>query len=94
MLSTPPVSPPIVTAVALRLIGENIESAVSVTALSASDYWAVLEKLSVMGFSGGIAYDAFILRTAVKTRAERILTFTVRDFRRLANGKGIEVTAP
>jgi predicted nucleic acid-binding protein len=94
VLSTLPVSPRILPAVALRLIRENIESAASVIALSASDYWSVLKGLGKIGFSGGIVYDALILRAALKARADQLVTFNVKDFRRLSADTDITITAP
>lgn len=94
VLSTLPVSPRISPAVALRLIRENLESAATVIALSASDYWSVLKGLGEIGFSGGIVYDALILRAALKARADQLLTFNVKDFRRLSTDTDITITVP
>lgn len=94
VLTAIPVRPRISPAMALRLIRETVEPAAAAVALSSADYSAVLRNLGNLGFSGGIVYDALILKAAVKARADRILTFNISDFRRLAADVQITITAP
>lgn len=94
VLTTLPVSPRISPAMALRLIRENVESAATAITLTAADYSSVLRGLGELGLSGGIVYDALILKAAQKARADRLLTFNVSDFRRLTTDKQITIAAP
>jgi len=64
VLTTLPVSPRIIPVLAWRLIHESIEPISSVTALSASDYFSTLKRMSDLGVSGAIFYDALILKAA------------------------------
>lgn len=94
VLTTLSVSPRISPAMAMRLIKENVESVAKVIALSSADYSAVLRGLGDLGLSGGIVYDALILRAALKAHADRLLTFNLSDFRRLTTDNEITIAAP
>ena len=94
VLTTLPVSPRITPDAAWRLIQENILNNAEISALSASDYKTVIRKLREGGFSGGIVYDALICSSAIKARAETLLTLNVADFRRLLIAGDLSVVEP
>lgn len=55
--------------------------------------WSFLEGLAARSVSGGTTYDAWILATARKARAGRLLTLNPRHFERLAEGE-VEILEP
>lgn len=83
VLTTLPVSPRITPGLAWRLIHESIEPVSSVASLSASDYLSTIKRMSDLGAPGAIIYDALILKAAQKSRVDRVLTFNVKDFKRI-----------
>lgn len=87
VLTTLPVKPRISPNVSWRLLHENIESVAKTVSLSSLEYKAVIKRASELGLSGGIIYDALIAKVAEKSKAERILTFNLRHFRRVWEGK-------
>lgn len=91
VLTTLPLSPRITPEQAHRLVRHNVSSYMDVIALDGSDYDAVLERLTALGLSGGIVYDALHLRAAEKAGADRLLTFNRRDFLRFAAATRVEV---
>lgn len=94
VLTTLPVSPRISPDMAWRLIHENIEKTASVVALGAKDYAEALHQLKDNGFSGGIVYDALILKAALKSGAESLLTLNASDFRRFRFGNELAIIEP
>lgn len=85
VLTRLPTSPRIAPSMAFFLIEKNIKKFAKIVALSSDEYFKTLKHLVDLGLTGGIVYDAILLRTAVKAKAEKILTFNVKDFRRLAS---------
>jgi predicted nucleic acid-binding protein len=83
MLTTLPLRPRITPLTAWRLIQESVLSAATIVALSASDYTAVVKRISELGLSGGVVYDALAARAAQKSSARRFLTFNSSDFERV-----------
>ncbi len=94
VLTTLPVSPRITPDTAWSLIQENILNNAEISALSASDYKAVIRKLKEGGFSGGIVYDALICSSAAKAHAETLLTLNATDFKRLLITENLSVVEP
>lgn len=94
VLTTLPVSPRITPDAAWRLMQENIFDAVEISALTASDYKAVIKKLKESGFSGGIVYDALLCASALKAHAEALLTLNGADFKRLLSTEALSIVEP
>ncbi len=67
---------------ALRFI-ETLEQRLTLTPLDVSDYRAALERAAAADMSGGIIYDALLIQSAIKARAEIIYTWNTSHFRRL-----------
>lgn len=83
ILSALPARPRLSPADAWRLVQENVAAAARLIALSPADYSKTIKRASEMGLSGGIIYDALIVRAAEKADAERLLTLNEADFRRV-----------
>jgi predicted nucleic acid-binding protein len=81
VLSAFPIKPRISPATVQRMIQENVGALATLVSLSGSDYLATLEKVSALGLSGGIVYDALIARAAQTSNAERLLTLNQKHFR-------------
>lgn len=92
VLTTLPVTPRITPEQAHKLIRHTIVSRLEVVALDGEDYETVIERLTELGLTGGVVYDALHLRAAEKVGAERLVTFNRRDFDRLAAGTSVELT--
>jgi len=66
----------------------------SVVGLGASDYLTVIRNAANAGIAGGAIYDLLLLAAAEKSEAERIYTFNVQEFRRLAPQLAGRIMAP
>lgn len=64
VLTTLPVSPRIAPDIAKRLINKNIEATAKIISLSSHDYIRIIENLADSGLSGGVIYDALIVKAA------------------------------
>ncbi len=62
--------------------------------LASDEYQSVLHKAAQRGWRGGAIYDALLLQCAVKTQPDRIYTFNVRDFKRLAPELADRICSP
>jgi predicted nucleic acid-binding protein len=69
---------------AFALIEGNFIDVGRLIALDGGSYRSVLRNLAQDGIAGGRAYDAVIVRCAVKAKATVLLTFNTRDFAPLA----------
>jgi len=94
VLTSLPVTPKISPGTAARLIREDVETPAQVVSLSASDYGMVIRRLSDLGLSGGIIYDALIARAAQKAKADRLLTANPEDFKRVWPEGASVITIP
>lgn len=83
-LTRMPVLPRIHPIEAKRIIRENILEHFSAVPLIADDYLEALNVVSGAGWSGAKIYDALILRSAEKSKAQRIYTFNLKDFKEMA----------
>jgi len=83
VLTTLPLIPRISPTAARRLIHDNVETTARIVSLSAQDYISVIKNLSDSGLSGGIIYDALIVRAAQKEDVKKILTLNTDDFKRV-----------
>ena len=83
VLTTLPVVPRISPGLAWRLIREDVERTVMVVALSAADYRITIRRVVELGLTGGVLYDALLVRVAQKARVQRLLTFNLEDFKRV-----------
>jgi predicted nucleic acid-binding protein len=79
-----PLSPMIHPTEAHRYIAESIVRHCEIVSLNGDDYLAMLESAARADLRGGIVYDALQLHCAEKARCDRIYTFNLTDFLRLA----------
>ena len=94
VLSTLPVRPRISPGIAWYLIHENIESTAKIITLTPSEYSRTIKALSDKGLSGGIIYDALIAKSALKAKADRLLTLNKKDFEKIMHGNDIILHSP
>ncbi len=93
VLTSIPVSPRITPSLALRLICENIENRAEIISLTSSDYIDTIRFVCSLGLTGGVIYDAIIVKAALKAEVDKILTFNINDFKRIYPGnKDIIIT--
>ncbi len=83
VLTKLPLSPKILPSMAHHIISENIAKLGKIISLVEEDYLSLMLHLSKLGLSGGIIYDAVIMKTAEKAKVKHLLTFNFRDFVRL-----------
>lgn len=83
VLTTLPISPRITPDIARRLIHNDVESFAKIISLTSQDYFLIIKEMADSGLSGGIIYDALIVKAARKSIADKILTFNFSDFKEL-----------
>jgi predicted nucleic acid-binding protein len=83
VLTTLPVKPRISPLVAQRLIDNNLQKIARIVHLTIADYWNTIQRMTVMGLSGGMIYDALIATVARRLSADKLLTLNTDDFRRV-----------
>ena len=79
-----PVEPRIHPMEAARIVTDNLLPHFGTVPLGKADYLAALNTVKDGGWSGAKIYDALLLCCAAKCTADRIYTFNLTDFRRLA----------
>ncbi len=89
-----PISPMFHPTEAYRFVSESIAGRCEVVSLVEKDYLATLESAAKAGLCGGILYDALQLRCAEKARCDRIYTFDISHFVRLAPHLGNKILRP
>ena len=83
VLTTLPVRPKIAPGTARRLIRENVETVARIVQITEKDYQHVLNNMAELDLSGGSIYDALVARIAERLKVDKLLTFNLRDFRRV-----------
>jgi predicted nucleic acid-binding protein len=94
VLTTLPITPRIGPEAAKKIIEDNFVAHLSVVALTAREYVRLVSALAELGVLGGSTYDSLHLLCAKKVRAERIYTFNIAHFRRLAGEQADRIVAP
>jgi predicted nucleic acid-binding protein len=79
-----PIRPRIHPLEAVRIVTDNIVPHFEIISIGKADYLAALNTVGNRGLSGARIYDALLLSCAAKRAVERIYTFNLGDFRRLA----------
>ncbi|MEM6785342.1 MAG: PIN domain-containing protein [Bacteroidota bacterium] len=82
-LTALPISPRINPADARQLLEANVLGLAEIIPLDASDYEAVLDRMTTLALTSGAIYDALHVRAADKTQADVLVTLNGRDFRRM-----------
>jgi predicted nucleic acid-binding protein len=79
-----PITPMVHPSEAYRFVSETVVGHCEVVCLVEKDYMATLDAAAKAGLRGGVVYDALQLRCAEKARCDRIYTFNMLDFVRIA----------
>ena len=93
ILTRYPVRPRVSPDAALLLI-EDLLPFADILSLSPAEHLEVLASVSSLGLSGGVVYDAHILRVARGAEVDRLVTFNEKDFRRLWPDAGERILSP
>ena len=94
VLTRLPITPMVHPTEAYRFLSESIVPRCTVVYLIEHDYMATLEAAAKAGLRGGVICDALQLRCAEKARCDRVYTFNISDFVRLAPHLGNRILRP
>lgn len=94
VLTRLPLQPAIHPSEAHRIIEENFVPHFDIVSLGANECRQVLQYLARQGLGGGLVYDALLLKCAEKKSCDRIYTFNVAHFKRLAPQLEDRISAP
>jgi predicted nucleic acid-binding protein len=78
---------------ALLFLG-NIRERVTVIALTADEYFRVIESAAENGVAGGSIYDALLGQCALQSGAEKIYTWNTKHFKRLGSEVAAKLATP
>lgn len=92
-LTALPLAPRIAPADAVRLVTGNFVEHLQVVELETRDYTAALDRVASLGLASGVVYDALHLVCAEREGCDRLYTYNVLDFTRLAS-KSTKVLPP
>ena len=93
-LTSVPLVPRILPTEARAIIATNIQRHFQLVAVTPEMYERALEICVGRGLGGGKVYDALLIECARHSKADRIYTFNLHDFRRLAPDLADRITAP
>jgi predicted nucleic acid-binding protein len=94
VLTRLPVSPRIGPDAARRMIRGNVLGNFEIVALTSREETRLVDAVAELAITGGSTYDAIHAATARKAKAERLYTFNVDDFRRVAPDLVSIIVAP
>jgi predicted nucleic acid-binding protein len=86
------VRPRIDAASAVRMLRTEVLSKCTIRTATCRNHVRILRTMSRRSIGGGIVYDALIAEVGRAARVDRIVTFNVDDFRRVA--PDLDVVAP
>jgi len=84
VLTRLPIIPRLHPGEVMRIVTDTVLPHFQTIPLTQHDYREAISLMESGGWRGGKIYDALHLRCAVKSKAERVYTFNVRDFRSLS----------
>lgn len=93
-LTSAPVTPRIVPSEAREIIANNLIRHFRLVPVTPEAYRRASEVCVAQGLGGGKVYDALLLDCARESKADRIYTFNLQDFRRLAPDLITRISAP
>ena len=93
-LTSVPITPRILPSEARDIIATNIKRHFQLVAVTPDMYQRAVEVCVGCGLGGGKVYDAVLLECARQSLADRIYTFNLQDFRRLAPDLITRISAP
>lgn len=94
VLTNLPVQPRIVPTEARLIIETNIVPHFRRIAVTPKLYESAIARCAGWGLAGGVVYDALLLECARCAGADRIYTFNMRDFQRLAPDLADRIASP
>ena len=93
-LTSAPVTPRILPVEARDIVANNLTRRFRLVPVTPAAYRRALEVCAAQGLGGGKVYDALLLDCARESKADRIYTFNLQDFRRLAPDLATRISAP
>ena len=93
-LTSVPVVPRILPTEARVIITTNIQRHFRIVAVTPGMYERAMDICVARGLGGGKVYDALLIECARQSQADRIYTFNLHDFRRLAPDLAERLVAP
>lgn len=93
-LTSVPVAPRILPSEAREIVSTNILRHFQMVAMTPEMYERAVEVCAGRGLGGGKVYDALLIECARHSQADRIYTFNLGDFRRLAPDLAGRMAAP
>lgn len=93
-LTSVPLVPRILPSQAREMVSTNIRRHFKSIPIASGMYERAIGICADRGLGGGKVYDALLLECARASRATRIYTFNLRDFRRLAPDLAERIVAP
>lgn len=93
-LTSVPLVPRILPSQAREIISTNFLRHFQLIAITSKMYQRAIEVCAERGFGGGKVYDALLIECARQSQADRIYTFNLGDFRRLAPDLADRIAAP
>ncbi len=95
VLTRTPFKPPLYPSEVWQIIEQMILPHMELVTLNAKEYREVVQRCAASGWAGGRVHDSIHLRCAQKAECDRVYTFNVKDFRRLAPaGFAEKIAAP
>lgn len=93
-LTSLPLSPRLQPLEAERLIDVNVRAHFRLQPVPAAAYGAAIRGCVALSLGGGAVYDALLVECARRARCDRIYTFNLTDFRRIAPDLAKRIVAP
>ena len=93
-LTSLPVMPRILPSEAREIVARNFQRHFQLVAVTARMYARAMDACVERGLGGGKVYDALLIECARVSKADRIYTFNLTDFRRLAPDLAGRMSAP
>lgn len=91
VLTRAPFKPPISPSTAKRLIEQNIKKDAKIISLTGKEYFQIIDRMTQLGLTGSIVYDAIIVECARKSKAKEVITSNIKDFTRLIPDDSIKI---
>ncbi len=75
------------------LLKERFPHKLKTIELTKNDYEGAFERVARKNLRGAVVYDALHYQAAIKIKAEKLITWNVKDFERLSSGE-FEILTP
>ncbi|PSN14338.1 VapC toxin family PIN domain ribonuclease [filamentous cyanobacterium CCP5] len=93
VLTRLPLNPKILPSQVKYLIEQNLYP-LEVQILRTEDYQRSVSRLSNLSLVGGVVFDALLAEVALRERADQLLTFNLKDFKRLGEDVALLLWTP